>query len=97
MREGEFVDIEVGSGADVSGLLASTGADTYLVLETRLSVCGGHHVAAGGGKLHAGFRCWKVVMCEAMLCTCLYDSESWTLASHLRRQDLGRCGDGLPC
>ena len=47
-----FVDIEVDSGAEVSCLLASTGADTYPLPETKLSMCGGHHVAAGGGKLH---------------------------------------------
>ena len=52
VREGEFVDIEVDSGAEVSCLLASIGADTYPLHETRLSMCGGHHVAAGGGKLH---------------------------------------------
>ena len=32
-------------------LLANVGADTYPLHETRLSMCGGHHVAAGGGKL----------------------------------------------
>ena len=52
VRECEFVDIEVDSGAEVSCLPANIGADTYLLHETRLSVVGGHHVAAGGGKLH---------------------------------------------
>ena len=52
VREGEFVDIEVDSGAEVSCLLASIGADTYPLHETRFSMSGGHHVAAGGGKLH---------------------------------------------
>ena len=47
VREGEL-----DSGADVSCLPASIGADTYPLQETRLSMCGGHHVAAGGGKLH---------------------------------------------
>ena len=47
-----FVDIEVDSGAEVSCLHASIGADTYPLLETKLSMCGGHHVATGGGKLH---------------------------------------------
>ena len=28
------------------------GADTYPLHETRFSMCGGHHVAAGGGELH---------------------------------------------
>ena len=51
MHEGESVDIEIGSGAEVSCLPVNIGADTYPLHETRLSVCGGHHVAAGGGKL----------------------------------------------
>ena len=50
--EGESVDIEIDSGAEVSCLPANVGADTYPLHETRLSMCGGHHVAAGGGKLH---------------------------------------------
>ena len=49
---GEVVDIEVDSGAEVSCLSASIGVDTYSLHETRLSMCGGHHIAAGGGKLH---------------------------------------------
>ena len=52
VREGESVDIEIDSGAGVSCLLVNTGADTYLLHETRLSMCGGHHVAAGGGELY---------------------------------------------
>ena len=52
VREGEFVDIEVDSGAEVSCLPAIIGADTYTLHEMRLSMVGGHHVAAGGGKLH---------------------------------------------
>ena len=52
VREGEFVDIDVDSGAEVSCLPASIGADTYPLHGTRLSMCGGHHDAAGGGKLH---------------------------------------------
>ena len=39
------------SGAEVSCLPANIGADTYPLHETRFSMCGGHHVAAGG-KLH---------------------------------------------
>ena len=46
MREGEFVDVEVGSRAELSCLPASIGADAYPLDETRLSMCGGHHVAA---------------------------------------------------
>ena len=52
MRECEFDDIEVDSGAEVSCLFASTGADHLSLPETRLSMCGCHHFAAGGGKLH---------------------------------------------
>ena len=48
---GEVVGIEVGSGAEVRCLQAIIGADTYPLHETRLSMCGGHYVAAGGGKL----------------------------------------------
>ena len=50
--EGDVVDIEIDSGAEVSCLLVNIGADTYLLHETWLSMCGGHHVTAGGGKLH---------------------------------------------
>ena len=52
VRESESVDIEIDSGAEVSCLPANIGADTYPVHETRLSMVGGHQVAAGGGKLH---------------------------------------------
>ena len=52
VREGESVDIEIDSGAEVGCLPVNIGADTYPLHETRLSMCGGHHVAAGGGKLH---------------------------------------------
>ena len=50
---------------------ANIGADTYPLHETKLSMCGGHHVAAGGGKLHElGARILEfggVQTCEAML------------------------------
>ena len=46
------VDIGIDSGAEVSCLPVNMGADTYPLHETMLSMCGGHHVAAGGGKLH---------------------------------------------
>ena len=52
VREGEFADIEVDSGAEVICFSANIGVDTYPLYETRLSMCGGHHVAAYGGKLH---------------------------------------------
>ena len=51
VREGEFVDIEIDSGAEVSCLAANIGVD-YPLHETRLNMGGGHHVAAVGGKLH---------------------------------------------
>ena len=50
--EGDVVDIEIDSGAEVSCLPSNIGADTYPLHETRLSMCGGHQVAAGGGELH---------------------------------------------
>ena len=52
VRERESVDIEIDSGAEVICLPPNIVADTYPLHETRLSMCGGHHVAAGGGKLH---------------------------------------------
>ena len=52
VREGESVDIEINAGAEVSCLPVNVGADTCPLHETRLGRCGGHHVAAGGGKLH---------------------------------------------
>ena len=49
VSEGESVDIEIDSGAEVSCLPVNIGADTYPLHETRPS---SHHVVAGGGKLH---------------------------------------------
>ena len=49
VREGESVDIEIDSGAEVSCLPVNIGADTHPLHETRLSMCGDHHAAAGGG------------------------------------------------
>ena len=60
----DFVDIKVDSGAEVSGLSANIGVGTNPLHETRLTMCGGHHFAAGGGKLHElgarilGFGSW---------------------------------------
>ena len=51
LREGDSVDIEIDSGAEVSCLLVNIDASTYPLHETRLSMAGGHHVAVGGGKL----------------------------------------------
>ena len=42
VREGESVDIEIDSGAEVSCLPKNIGADTYPLHETRLSMCGGN-------------------------------------------------------
>ena len=50
--EGDVVDIEIDSGAEVKCLPSNIGADTYPQHETKFSMCGGHHVADGGGKLH---------------------------------------------
>ena len=52
MQTGDVFDIEVDTGAEVSCLPLSIGADTYPLHETRLSMSEGYHVAAGGGKLH---------------------------------------------
>ena len=41
-----------GENAEVSCLPSNIGVDTYPLHETKLSMCGGDHVAAGGGKLH---------------------------------------------
>ena len=63
------MDIEIDSGAEVSCFLVNIGADTYPLFETRLSMVGGHHVAAGG-KLHelgAGILGWRRQACEGML------------------------------
>ena len=68
VREGESVDIEIDSGVEVSYLPANIGADTYPLHQTRLSMCGGDHVAAGGGKLHEpGATILRLQTCEAML------------------------------
>ena len=70
VREGESVDIEIDSGAEVSCLLVNIGTDTYPLHETRLSMCGGHHVAAGGGNCMSsvpGSWGWRLQTCEAML------------------------------
>ena len=77
--EWESVDIEIDSGAEVSCFPANIGADSYPLHETRLSKCGGHHVAAGGGKLHelgAKILDWRLLTCEVTLRTCWCDPES---------------------
>ena len=61
-------DIEVDSGAVVSCFLVNIGADTCPVHETRLGRCGGHHVAASGGKLHElGARILGLLRCKVTL------------------------------
>ena len=92
VREGESVDIEIDSGAEVICLPANIGADTYPLHETRLGMCGGHHVAAGGGKLHElGAR---ILVLEAanvrggvVNLLVIYMGKSL-----LSTQDLSRCG-----
>ena len=103
VREGEFVDIEVDSGAEVSCLPASIGGDTYPVHEARLSMCGGHHVAAGGGKLHElGARILGLeagdVRCDVVNLLVRFRVMDIGKAL-LSTQDLGLLwlGDGLPC
>ena len=59
VREGESV-------AEVSCLAANIGADTYPLHEPKLNMCGGYHVAAGGGKLHE-LGASSNETCEAML------------------------------
>ena len=51
-RAGEVVDIEVDSGAAVSSLPVCVDADSFPLHETKLGMCGGHHMAARGRKLH---------------------------------------------
>ena len=96
VREGEFVDIKVDSGSEVSSPPASTGADTYPLHETRLSMCGGHHVAAGGGKLHEldarilGLEAGDV---RGDVVNLLKRFRVMDIGkSPLSKQDLGRCG-----
>ena len=56
VHEGESVDIEIDSGAEVSCLPVNIGADTNPLHETRLSMCGGHHVAAVAANSELGAR-----------------------------------------
>ena len=55
VREGESVDIEIDSGAEVSCLHVNIGADTCPLHETRLSMCGGHRWG------------WRLLTCEVAL------------------------------
>ena len=70
VREGESVDIEIDSGAEVSCFPVNIGADTYPLDEMRLRMVGVHHATAGGGKLHelsARILGWKLLRCGVML------------------------------
>ena len=67
VHEGESVDIEIDAGAEVSCLPANIGADTYPLHETRLSMCGGHHVAANCMRSAPGSWDCRLRTCKAML------------------------------
>ena len=95
--EGDVVDIEIDSGAEVSCLPSNIGADTYPLHETRHSMCGGHHDAAGGGKLHElGARILGLETDDVrgnmvnLLVRCRVMEIGKALLS---TQDLSRCGD----
>ena len=96
VREGEFVDIEIDTGAEVSCLPANIGDDTYPVHETRLSMVGGHHVAAGGGKLHElGDRILELEAGDVrgVVVNLLVRFRVMNIGKALTStQDLGRCG-----
>ena len=71
VREGESVDIEIDSGAEVSCFHVNIDADMYPLHETRLSMGGGHRVAGAVGKLQElgapGPSVVRLQTCEAML------------------------------
>ena len=94
--EGDFVDIEIDSGADVSCLPSNIGADTYPLHETRLSMCGGHHVAAGGGQLHElGARILGLETDDVRgNRICWYDFESWRSARRSCQHKISAAVDG---
>ena len=64
VREGEIVDIEVDSGAELSCLLAGVGADTYPAWNEAQHVW--RRLAANCMTSVPGFLGWKLDMCEAM-------------------------------
>ena len=96
VREGESVDMETDSGSEVSCLPVNIGADTYPLHETRLSMCGGHYVAAGGRKLHEfGARILGLEAANVR-------GDVVNLLVRLRVMNIGKAepfwlGDGLPC
>ena len=102
-REGESVDIDIDSGVEVSCFLLNIGADTYPLHETRLSMCGGHRVAAGGGKLYelgASILGLEAANVQSDVVNLLVRLRVMNIGKALvSTQDLSRCGweDGLPC
>ena len=96
VREGESVDIDIDSGAEVSCLPVTIGTDTYSLHETRLSMCGGHHFAAGGGKLHklgANFLGLEAANVQGDVVNLLVRFRVMNVGKALlSTQDLSRCG-----
>ena len=96
MHEAESVYIEIDSGAEVSCLPVNIGADTYPLHETTLSMCGGHHVAAGGGKLHefgAGILGLEAANVRGDVVNLLVRFRVMNIGrALLSTQDLSRCG-----
>ena len=103
VREEESVDIEIDSGAGVSCLLVNIDADTYPLHETRLSMCGGHHVAACDGKLHEfgarilGFEAANVGGDVVNLLVRFRVMNVWQSTYIDARSEPLWSGDGLPC
>ena len=96
VREGESVDIEINSGAEVSCLPVNIGADTYPLHETRPSMCGRHLVAAGGGKLYelvARILGLEAADVQGDVVNLLVRFRVMNIGkAHLSTQDLSRCG-----
>ena len=88
------VDIEIDSGVEVSSLLASIGTDSYPQNTTRLSMCGGHHVAAENCMSSApGSWVWRLQTCEAMFVNLLVRFRVINIGeARWSTQDLSRCG-----
>ena len=94
-KYGESVNIEIDSGAEVSCLTVNIGADTYPLHGT---LCGGHHVAAGSGKLHElGTRILGLeaanVRTDAVVLLVRFRAMNIGKAL-LSTQDMSRCGWG---
>ena len=99
VREGEFVD----TGAEVRCLPVNIGVDTYPLHETRLSMGGGHHVTAGGGKLHElgarilGLEAGDVRGDVVNLFTAIHSHGHWQSTSVDTRSQPLWLGHSLPC